>query len=161
MSDMEIKHLKKSKLKYILRNKINEKALQYLLNKRGSKGSEIKYKNLQMSLYLSPNEYNLKHSEKEEIFAIRNKMINIFGNFQSQNFPKLCQVGCLNIENMTHIYMCGKLNECRKTVNYDNIYTNNMTNILYIYKVMKENLNKRQQIIEEKKTNIVIPSDPL
>ena len=83
MSDMEIKHLKKSKLKYILRNKINEKALQYLLNKRGSKGSEIKYKNLQMSLYLSPNEYNLKHSEKEEIFAIRNKMINIFGNFQS------------------------------------------------------------------------------
>ena len=62
---------------------------------------------------------------------------------------------------MTHIYMCGKLNECRKTVNYDNIYTNNMTNILYIYKVMKENLNKRQQIIEEKKTNIVIPSDPL
>ena len=159
MSDEEIKNTTKSKLKSILRQKIHDRSLEYLLNMRGSKGKEMIYTKLQMSIYLSPSEYKVNISEKIEIFKIRNRMINIFDNFPSRDLPKYCQAGCQNIvEDMKHIYMCQKLNSAKKNVEYENIYTNNMTNILIIQKILNENLNTRQQIIEQK--NIQIPSDP-
>ena len=45
MSLEEIKLMKKTQFKKIIENSIKEKAFQYLLEKRGSKGSQIRYSN--------------------------------------------------------------------------------------------------------------------
>ena len=73
----EIRALSKNRFIELLRKSIKEKALQYLLMKRGSKGKEIVYQNLKMAEYLLPNNESLSISEKRYIFAIRNRMVKI------------------------------------------------------------------------------------
>ena len=78
----EIKIMTKSQFTKILKNSINRKALEYLLAKRGSKGKEIEYTSLKMQEYLLPQrKENMLISEKQYIFAIRNRMIKIDFNF--------------------------------------------------------------------------------
>ena len=48
----------------IVRQKCEELAYRYLMNKRGSKGSKIKYEEIRMSEYLLPNdEFNIKEQK--------------------------------------------------------------------------------------------------
>ena len=48
-----------------------------ILEKKGLKGSEIFYSSLEMADYLLPFNNTLTINEKCELFAVRNKMINI------------------------------------------------------------------------------------
>ena len=50
----QIKSMKKEKYKSILKEKVSEAALKYLINKQGKKGREIRYPFLEMSEYLLP-----------------------------------------------------------------------------------------------------------
>ena len=56
-----------------------------------------------MAEYLVPFNNSLTIEEKCEIFAIRNRMINIPFNFSSKSEYK-CECG--KFEDMQHIYMC-------------------------------------------------------
>ena len=79
-----IKLKRKGQFIYILKSSIDKKALEYLLAKRGSKGTEISYSSLKMQEYLLPHRIeNLSISEKQYIFAIRNRMIQIDFNFKN------------------------------------------------------------------------------
>ena len=51
-----------------MKKSINEKSVQYLLEKRKSKGKEINYSRLKMSEYLLPNNENLSIEEQQYIF---------------------------------------------------------------------------------------------
>ena len=77
-----ILHVQLTKL---INEAIEIKTLEYLLKLRGSKGSEIEYKEIKMADYLMPNEENLTISDKRYIFAIRNRMIQIPNNFPTKN----------------------------------------------------------------------------
>ena len=59
-------------------------AFKYLVSKQGKKGGEIKYKSFQMVDYLLPYNSELPIKEKQEIFSIRNGMVNIPANFGSE-----------------------------------------------------------------------------
>ena len=98
--------MRKNQFQNILKRATNEKALEYLLERRGSKGKEIKYLSLKMSEYLLPQKNeNLSITEKQYIFAIRNRMIDIEFNFPKNKISKkLCCCG--EVENMKHIYSC-------------------------------------------------------
>ena len=87
-------------------------ALRYLLDNRGKKGSEIEYRSLEMADYLLPFNNKLTIEEKCNLFAVRNKMINIQSNFSSK-----CEVKCEcgEKETMNHIYECKLYNNDRKT----------------------------------------------
>ena len=139
--------MKKSQLKSLLKQKISKKALEYLLSKRGSKGCEISYSNIQMANYLCPNESRLSISDKKEIFSIRNRMVNIFGNFHYKNYQTMCKEGCIQEETMEHIYYCEKMNNTENHIKYDGIYNNNLKNIIQIFNIMKENLKTRENIV--------------
>merc|ERR1712105_196213 len=52
----EIKKMSKNQLSKLVKKSIQKKALEYLLQKQRSKGSEIYYEDLQMAEYLLPNE---------------------------------------------------------------------------------------------------------
>ena len=73
--------MRKSELKHLLNIKINMKALSYLLERRKSKGGNIKNEKLEMSTYLLPNSYNMSIDVKKLMWSIRNMMVDIRGNF--------------------------------------------------------------------------------
>ena len=50
--DDELRQMKKTKEKSVLKQKILKKSLQYLLEMRKVKGKEINYKTIEMSPYL-------------------------------------------------------------------------------------------------------------
>ena len=80
----QIKSMKKEKYKSIVKEKVSEAALKYLINKQGKKGREIKYPSLEMSEYLLP--YNKQSiEEKREMFAVKTSMVNITANFSSNS----------------------------------------------------------------------------
>ena len=51
-----------NKFKIMIKLRIKENALKYLLNRRGSKGQGMKYSMLEMSEYLLPN-YGISNEE--------------------------------------------------------------------------------------------------
>ena len=91
----------------MIKTKISEISLKYLLNKRCSKGKEIKYESLEMADYLKPFNQNLTVEEKRKVFSIRNRMIEIGNNFGRSEKCIMCGKN----EDMNHIYHCEYLNE--------------------------------------------------
>ena len=75
----EIKIMSRNKFKNLVKSRIQIKALEYLQTKRGSKGEEIEYKNLEMSEFLLPFNSNLNIEEKQKLFEIRIKSACFMG----------------------------------------------------------------------------------
>ena len=93
--------MKKKEFTQILKKRIKEGALKYLLEKRGKKGGEIRYSYLEMEEYLLPLNNKLSIDQKREVFAVKKAMIDIPANFTSKNETK-CECG--KLEDMEHIY---------------------------------------------------------
>ena len=141
------------------------------MKKQGSKGGEIEYQELQMADYLLPYDKGLSISEKQEIFQIRNRMTNIPANFSSDKEKFKCVCG--QPENMVHVYTCEKFNSEKVNRTYENIYLNDVKVIEEIYRRFKNNMNKREIILEQKleetknsekqnePPNVIFPRDPL
>ena len=100
-----------------------------------------------MAKYFSPNESKLSISDKKYIFAMRNKMIQIHGNFSSRNFQNNCKAGCPDTETMEHIYHCKIYTKDTEITKYEHIYKENMKNMTTVFYHMKENLKLRDSII--------------
>ena len=83
---------------------MKKNAFRYLNSKRGKKGEEIDYSCLEMSEYLLPTNTILTIEQKRELFAIRNRMINIEHNFPKKDTLAICECGTK--EDMHHIYNC-------------------------------------------------------
>ena len=133
-----------SKQKYlrILKEKIFQSALKYLLEKRGKKGKEISYTCIEMSEYLQPFNNYLTVEQKREMFAVRNKMINIPANFSSKSESK-CECG--KKEDMQHIYDCEKYNENKPSIQYEKLFHGNLKEQVSVYEKISENLEKRNK----------------
>ena len=115
----------KYKFSNILKVKISYNALNYLRSKQGKKGKEIEYESLEMSEYLTPKIKNLTRTQKQEMFAVRNRMIEIGNNFPKSNEEYLC-ILCSEKENMAHIYNFEILNNNKKqSEKYTNIFNGN------------------------------------
>ena len=148
----EIKQMTKSKYNKMLKQRIHENALKYLTEKQGTKGKEIIYLNITMADYLLPNN-NLSNFDKQRIFAIRNKMIEIPNNFPMGNKETNCSCG--EKEEMPHIYNCEQLSKNRiLIVKYENIYKEDVEKQFEVYKRFEENFEAREQIMNEKERNM-------
>ena len=122
----EIKSMTQSKFKGRIKSQILKKSLEYLMEKRKSKGKEIKYQKLEMAEYLQPINSKLDIENKRKMFAIRNRMVNIKSNFNQKNEKHKCICG--QFETMEHIWNCEKFNsEEIETGNYQNIFNGNIT----------------------------------
>ena len=91
----------KNKFRNILKTRVKLNALKYLIEKSGSKGKEMKYTEIEMSDYLHPTNVNLSIAQKQNMFAVKNRMIEISVNFPKGNLETKCQCG--KIEDMAHI----------------------------------------------------------
>ena len=152
--------MKRNQFKNILKQKINELAFQYLLEKRGKKGCEIEYLSLRMSDYLAPITA-LTISEKQEMFAIKNRMVQIRYNFPNNKKSETCLCG--QEENMEHIYLCKILNkEKEQLIPYKKIFNGNIREQITIFKIFQKNMKERENILnKEKQNNEKSPCDPV
>ena len=142
----EIQNISKKEYNTMLKRRINEVALKYLLDKKGKKGSEINNMSLEMADYLLPFNNKMSIQEKCELFAIRNRMIKIPSNFSSKCEEK-CHCG--EIENMKHIYECRIFNKNENNViPYEKVYNGNLRQKIEVYKKFKEIWMKREKLKE-------------
>jgi hypothetical protein len=90
---------------------------------------------------LHPTNEKLTIEERRNLFAIRNRMVDICSNFSKSEVKPTCVSG--EIESMKHVYICKILNE--KTVEseeYENIYNGNIKKQIEVFRKFEENLNK-------------------
>ena len=104
----DIKLMGKRQFKKILIENGRENAFKYLISKKGSKGKENDESELCMADYLVPSTI-LTISEKQQLFAMKNRMVNIPANFPKPNIVKKCICG--EKEDMKHIHNCEILND--------------------------------------------------
>ena len=160
MSLEEIKSLSLNQFRNLLDKSINIKALEYLLQKRGSKGIEMKYPCIKMAEYLLPHNEGLSISDQRYIFSIRNRMIQISENFPMNQTETICCCG--NSETMIHIYSCKYLNMENVNVIYKKIFEDNVKNQKQVYQRFKQNFDRREEMKNENSSHHGIPQvDPL
>ena len=154
----EIKSMTKTKFASILKSRVKENALSYLKGKQKSKGKEIVYSDMDMAEYLQPITCTLTIEEKQNLFAVRNRMIEIPDNFPNTEIKPTCWCG--ETEDMSHIFNCKLLNEgVIQKEQYENIFNGNIKQQIRIFRKFENNMGKRETI-KNRKNETELPSDP-
>ena len=141
LSMNEIAEMSPGKYKNIVRRKCKEKAFEYLLSKRGSKGNKIYYSELDMSEYLSPNDV-LTIEQQRYIFSLRNRMLNIPANYSANSEVKCC---CGVDENMQHIFSCKQLNTSEQVLEYEKLFSGSLIEQKMIAHIFEGNMKTRNE----------------
>ena len=158
MTDFQFKNL--------LNKKIKENAFLYLIGKQGKKGGDIRYSEIQMTEYLQPNSKIHSNEMKRDIFALRNKMVKIPGNFASSEEKQFfCKCG--ESENTKHLYECKVINSEEPVIKFEEIYSNNIQSIYEVNRRFQQNMNLREEIMKEieneknQNPHVIVLNDPL
>ena len=144
----EIRAMSKTRFVAVLKKKIRAAAFEYLVKKQGTKGGAIKYTGLNMAAYLQPYSSALSIREKQEIFSIRNGMVNIPDNFGTKS---ICVCG--NFENTAHVYECQTLNKEKPKIEFAEIYSENIGKIKSINERFQKNMNQRENMNQGENIN--------
>ena len=118
-----------------------------------------------MAEYLKPNEENLSITQKQNIFAIRNRMVLIPSNFSKNNL-KNC--ACGQIENMQHIYTCKmwRNGDKHEKTPFSEIFKDNISKQVEVSELFFNNYEKREKYEKQMNDNqlvshVIQPCDPL
>ena len=159
----EIRKMGQNEFSNMLKMKIKKNALQYLIQKQRSKGTEITYSDIEMADYLKPFNSKLSIEQKQKLFAIRNRMVEISENFPGKEISSICHCG--TTETMSHIYYCEKWNNgIQPSLKYEKIFTGRISDQIMIFEKFEENFGKREKMNEtmnEKQKPPCDPCDPL
>lgn len=139
LSFQEIKHIKLSEFKNLINQRINEKALSYLLKSRRKKGIQNIYKTLQMSDYLKPNDCITSVNDKRLLFAMKNEMYLCKENTFTQVKCK-CEK---SVETLSHLYNCKLYNDKEHQLPFNQLYNGNLSEQKEILCTMKSVFEKR------------------
>ena len=148
------------KFSRIIKIKSKKNALSYLIRKQGKKGGEIGYTCLEMAEYLQPYNSSLTIEQKQELFEVRNRMVQIPHNFPKTSEKHKCE--CTEIEDMAHIYNCEMYNNNKKqrSIAYNKIFNGNLQEQIKVYTIFKQNLELREKMMNERNSPCD-PCDPL
>ena len=95
-----------------------------------------------MAEYLIPNKTQLAVIQNQKMFAVQNRMMQIYENFPGKQLKKECI--CRKIESMAHIYYCETRNEGKHPIlKFEKIYEGNIKDQIEVFKHYEENLNRR------------------
>ena len=150
----DIRKMPTKQFKEMIKKKCEKIAYEYLMEKRKSKGSEIKYVGIETAEYFMPsNDLNIE--EKQKIFSIRNRMVNIPSNFISRE-KNLNKCICNEKENMEHIYNCNQLNNETTDIEFKEIFGDNRSKQKKILNRFENNL----KTLENQRNHVIPCGDP-
>ena len=142
LSLKEIREISKYTFLNLIKNSIQNKAFEYLIRNRRSKGHEIEYTELRMAEYLTPGYENVTIKDQRNIFAMRNRMVEIKENFRKGKQAEKCACGLL--ESMKHIYTCTFYNKEHKIeIEYEEIFKENVQKQLKVSKIFYQKFEER------------------
>ena len=149
----------------ILRTNVKENALRYLVSKQKSKGKEISYSEIQMAEYLMPFS-KLSVMQKQNMFAIRNRMLEISENFPLKGIEENCVENCSEKLTIIHLYKCEILSDYKPvTSEYQEIFNGSLKEQISILTRIEENIKKKEYLeqlrVNEKLNPPCDPCDPL
>ena len=147
----DIKRMSETKFKNILKTRMKENALEYLLKRRGSKGQGIQYSNLEMAEYLLPQNIKLNVDEKRRMFSIKNRMVLLPCNFGKPDEKCICGT----LENMPHLYSCEYLNETKPIIPYDKLNNGSLKDQIEIFHRFEHNMEIRTELKQKMETGQV------
>ena len=141
----DIRAMSKNMFKNHIKKKIETEAFIYLKSQIKSKGKEIEYEKIEMQDYLKP-ESELKIVEKQDIFKMRTRMMNIKENMKRKHIKFHCEAchleGIKIKETQKHVYKCKYLNTKVRQIKYKEIFGSKISKMKKVIKRMKENIKK-------------------
>ena len=154
----EIQRMSKEKYKKIVKHSVEKKAFLYLKEKKEnrksehSKGKLLEYNYFEMAEYLCPQEENISIEEQKWLFKCRVEDMNIKGNNRWKY-----QISCLSCnknidETQSHILHCSELIGKNKNIiyipSYNELYTGDILEQVYVSNILLENFNRRVTAIQ-------------
>lgn len=120
--DLDLDHItnmSKNQLKRILNMKLVKKQLSEMKVKteNRTKMKHLKFEELKLAEYLSPDSKIIKFSQQQLMFKIRNQTIDLKVNYKHGLKNLNCRMGCNNLENLNHL-----VNECPKLSAEDEVH---------------------------------------
>ena len=156
----EIRVMSYNKFKNIVKTKVRDSAYNYLISKSRSKGKENQFEELSMAEYLLPLNKSLSISEKQRLFAVKNRMVNIPANFPKPNTEYKCQ--CDKKEDMEHIFDCEIFSNGTKNIlKYEQIYKGTLNEQIEVFRIFENNMERREMLKCENNIPCDPPCDPL
>ena len=113
------------------------------MSRRGEKGKEIQYKEIEMAEYLLPNN-SLNIENKRTIFSIRNRMVQISANFSSQE-KNISKCWCGENIDMLHIYECKYFEVKEPIETYEKIFYGTIFQQITVFDRFKKNFEKYEK----------------
>ena len=153
LQDDDLIKMTKSELQRYLLPKEKEAAFKFLIEKKKllkTKGVILKYNELRMAPYLTPENPVLNIKQKIFSLKIRTRMINIAANFPNKFPSKMCQLGCNSIEDTNHIYTCNKIENIIKVTQNEvlgDIFGDDILKINSVTKNISDKIEKRSKLL--------------
>ena len=150
----DIKVMKKSSFKNMLKQSIEKKALKDLEEKKSShsKVSHLQHEYLRMKTYLMPTQVKMSREEKQLIFQLRSRVTQVKMNYRKMHERLECEICELEDETQKHVYECTKLLDMNKNIDkiptYENIFDGNVMDQLEIAKIFKQNMEMRDSTLK-------------
>ena len=118
-----------------------------LLEKEGKKKmKDLEYKELKTQSYLT----SLISTRKQKlIFKWRTRMTKVGSNLGQTNPCPTCEF-YVSLDSQIHLFNCEKLNTSNDNIQYEDIYSNDMTKVSAYADKIDKLLRKREIILKEK-----------
>ena len=146
----EIEFMPKETYRNLIKKKITQKSLEYLLSKRNArngKGMKMSYSKLYMQNYLSSEDIDINNYERKLIFQFRTNMsFSIKSHFRNMHDNVICE-GC-NVEESTtkHTLHCNSLLGRNEMVTYIpdilDLYGLDEYEQVYIARLLQDNIGR-------------------
>ena len=153
VSDNEIKSLRKTKFKKLVKLKIKKKALEYLnlIKKSHSKGKETVHETLEIQEYIKTEKLSKK--QKSLLYNLRFRMTKVKMNFKNMFNDKVCDLCKKEDDSLQHCLECTVLlKECPdlyndRIVRYEDLFGNLSAQIRAV-KLFEKVLEKREELLD-------------
>ena len=155
-----IKEMKKDDFSKLIKERCKLHAFNELIDIKGghSKMKNLQYKNLEMQNYLKDK--TIHTGIAKSLFRFRTRMVDVRNNFATSNPILSCPFDDDSLDDQQHLLKCVKLQtDTNCDLNYYNIFQNDSDKILPVITKLIESFEKRQKILMETSTDIVLSGD--
>ena len=150
----EIRMLKKSEFKKMVKQKIVNRALEKLEEKKvsHSKVNHIQYGFLKTKTYLKSSKKQITNEERQEIFKLRSRATEVKINFKKKFENLLCEACKIEEETQQHILKCREIEKeepkLKCNIDFEMIFHGSVEDKVQIARVFKKKMKIREKYLK-------------